>query len=110
MIVSLNQLQMGIIDFIEKEIASKAIGLQRFAYYGASFLVADNAEKVFRAVVDMPIVKQIGFLDENNNIDLDKLYNTAKHAIQKSGKITIGGVILGEDDVEKLYAYIKNVV
>ncbi len=106
--VSLNQMQLGIVDYIEKEIASKAVGLQRFMYYGISFVVANNAEKLFALAVNNPMVKQLGFMDEDNNIDLDKLYAMAKYAMQKSGKVSVGGVILGEDDVEKIYGCVRN--
>lgn len=106
--VSLNQIQLGVVEFIEKEIAIKAIGLQKFLYYGASFLVANNIEQIFRSAIENPIVKSLGFLNGENNIDIDKLYQVAKYAIQKSGKITIGGVILGENDVEKLYSIINS--
>lgn len=108
MVVSLSQIQLGVVEFIEKEIAAKAVGLQKFLYYGASFLVANNVEQIFHTLVENPMVKATGILDENNNIDLDKLYQIAKYAIQKSGKVTVGGVILGESDVEKLYTTIKS--
>ncbi len=105
--VSLNQIQLGFVAFIEREVAVKAVGLQKFLYYGASFLVASQMEQIFKTFMEDPMIKSMGFLDDNNSIDLNKLYNTAKYAIQKTGQITVSGVILDESDVEKLFQYIK---
>jgi actin-related protein len=47
------------------------------------------------------------YFDENGNIHLDEVYNTAKTAIRKSGQIQMFGIIFSESDVDKLYSFIK---
>ena len=45
--------------------------------------------------------------DDNNNVDIDIVYNMAKEAIKKSGQFTLFGIIFNESDIDKLYTYIK---
>ena len=44
--------------------------------------------------------------NENNNIKIDEVYNSAKLAISKSGQIIAYGIIFNENDIDKLYNYI----
>ena len=52
-----------------------------------------------------PLTKDM--FDENNNVDIDTVYNMAKTAVQKSGQFTLYGIIFNENDIDRLYAYIK---
>jgi hypothetical protein len=47
--------------------------------------------------------------DEDGNILLDKLYDRATFAMDKSGKVILDkvGVALDRSDVEKLYSYVR---
>ena len=104
MMVNLEQIQIGVINFIEKEIASKATGVKKFGIY---FFIPT----IKNSVVNY-LLKLKGFMpdlfDENNNVNLDKLYNTAKEAIRKSGQFEFMGIIFNENDIDKLYTQIKS--
>lgn len=104
MMVNLEQVQLGVVEFIEKEIGSKATGFKKFGVY--FFLPT-----IKKSVVDY-VSKIKGFIpdlfDENNNVDLDKFYGTAKEAIRKSGQFEFMGIIFNETDIDKLYSYIKH--
>jgi hypothetical protein len=50
------------------------------------------------------------FMDENGNIELDKVYSQAKEAIQKSGQFEMYNIIFNETDIDKLYGYIKQTI
>lgn len=103
MIVNLEQMQIGVIDFVEKEIASKAVGFKKFGVY---FLmptikksVADYMNKIKKFMPEL--------FDENNNVKIDEFYNTAKDAVRKSGQFEFMGIIFNETDIDKLYSYIR---
>lgn len=104
MMVNLEQVQMGIANFVDREIGAKATGLKKFGVY---FLIP-----TIKKTVSDYILKLKGFIpdlfDENNNIDLDGFYNIAKEAIRKSGQFELMGVIFNETDIDKLYSYIKS--
>lgn len=105
MVVTLQQVQRGFINFIEKEIAAKANGIKKFTVYffmpTATKAVADYTNKLKPLMPDM---------FEGDNIKLDTLYNVSKNAIQKSGQIEFAGIIFNETDVDKLYTYIKDTI
>lgn len=104
MIVNLEQVQMGVVNFIEKEIASKATGFKKFGVYflmpTIKNMVVDYMNKMKKIMPEL--------FDENGNVHIDKFYNTAKDAIKKSGQFEFMGIIFNETDVDKLYSYIKS--
>lgn len=104
MVVNTEQIQKGVISYIEKEIGSKATGFKKFGVYFMIPLinkqVVDYVNK-FRGVVPE-------MFDENGNVKIDEVYNNSKQAIQKSGQFEFAGIIFNEIDVDKIYSYIKN--
>lgn len=104
--VNLQQVEVGIINYIEKEIAQKAVGMQKFAIYFLMPQIPKKIEELFNKNKDNAMLNI--YLDENGNIDLDAVYNNAKQAIRKSGQITMWGIIFNESDIDKIYTYIKN--
>ena len=108
MFVNTNQIQIGIANFIENEIARKATGKRKFATY---FILE---------VIDLIIAGYINdfksnefmkhLFNSNGDVDIDALYNMCKKAIQKSGSFEIYGVILNETDIDKIYSYIRNTI
>ena len=104
--MNINQIELGIMDFIQNEIASKATGLQKFLIYTGSFLGAGKMENL--ANKHQKLLKDLGIMTTDGAIDLDILYSAAKKGIEKSGKFEYKGIIFDETDVDKLYQYIKN--
>lgn len=108
MIVTLEQVQAGLIKYIDTEIAPKATGLMKFAlYYVAPSLPKMIGEKIVSFRQD-PLFKDM--FDENGNIDIELVYKRAKGAMQKSGKLYIERLnyFADEQDIEALYNLIKN--
>jgi hypothetical protein len=108
MFVSINQIQIGITNFIEHEIATKAVGAQKFATYFILPLAKDIVAYNMNKLRKNEFLKSL--FNETGNVDIDALYNMSKSAIQKSGSFEILGVILGETDIDKIYSHIRNTV
>ena len=106
MLVTIQQIQIGATNFIEKEIASKAVGFQKFATYFMLPKINKAISDYIVRIKENPMAKD--FFSENGSVDLDEVYNLSKQAIQKSGQFTVYGVILGETDIDKMYEYIKS--
>ena len=104
MVASINQIQNGISHFIENEIANKAVGVKKFGVYFMLPMVDKYvvlySNKLRSILPDM--------FDENGNVKIDDIYGNAKTAIQKSGQFEFVGIIFNENDVDKLYSYIKS--
>ena len=105
MFVSIEKVQVGISNYIENEIAKKAVGFNKFAVYFAMPIINNKVTKYIESFSDNPLTKDM--FDENKNIDLDKVYNMAKNAVQKSGQFVYFGIMFNETDIDKLYNYIK---
>jgi hypothetical protein len=105
MFVSTEQVQIGITNFIEREIASKAVGFQKFATYFVLPKVNKAVDVYLRQFRENQMTAD--FFNDNGSVNLDEVYNTAKRAVQKSGQFTMYGVILGESDIDKIYQYIQ---
>lgn len=105
MFVSVEQLKLGTLNFVEQEIAVKAVGFQKFATYFAMPIIGKKVEEFAKAFFENPATKD--FFDGNGNINLDEVYNHAKASVQKSGQFVVYGVLIGETDIDKLYNYIR---
>lgn len=104
MMVNFEQIETGVMTFIDREIGAKATGIKKFGVY----FIMPTVKKT----ISNYLLKFKGFMpdlfDENNNVDLDKFYNMAKEAIRKSGQFEFMGIIFNETDIDKLYSYIKS--
>lgn len=106
MIVNSQQVQLGITNYIEKELATKATGFTKFAIYFMLPTILNKSSVLLNNFKNNELVND--FFDENGNVKIDEVYNTAKTAINKSGQIIVYGIIFNEADIDKLYNYIIN--
>lgn len=104
MFVNTEQIQIGVTNFIEQEIAAKAVGFQKFATYFVLPKINKVIEHYMQVLKENPIVAD--FFNENGDVNIDELYNMAKMAVRKSGQFAVYGVLLNESDIDKIYAYI----
>lgn len=106
MFVTAQQIQTGVVNYVERELAQKATGIKQFAIY---FILPQLYAKVLTVINNLKENEMFQvFFAENGNINLDMLYQTAKTAITKSGQIEYAGIWFNETDIDNLYAYIKN--
>lgn len=105
MYVNTEQIQIGLANFVENEIAKKAVGFNKFAVYFALPIVNKKITQYIDNFSANELTKDM--FDENKNVDLDSVYNMAKSAVRKSGQFVLYGMIFNENDIDKLYTYIK---
>ena len=104
MMVNLEQVKIGVNNFIDREIGVKAVGKTKFAIYFFSPLIVQKVPKYLNELKDFAPE----LFDENNNVDLDRFYGMAKEAIKKSGQFEFAKILFNESDVDRLYSYIKH--
>lgn len=102
MVVNVEQIQNGITKYIELEIAQKAVGFKKFGIY---FMMPTINKQVVNYLDKFRNIMPDTF-DENGNVKVDAVYNSAKEAIKKSGQFEFMGIIFNETDIDKLYTYI----
>ena len=109
--VTIDQAMRGAAKFAENEIiphlpTGKGIGAGI-----ALALIMDGGKSRILALKDHPAVQMRGIMDEDGNIDIDRLYNAARMRVD--GKKIPGDIpVIGElkfdvNDVDRLYKYIQ---
>ena len=107
MVVTTDQVRVGIKKYIENEIAYKANGLTKFMVYFALPSIDNTVNDYIIKAKDNSLFNDM--FDESGNILLDKVYDRASFAADKSGKVVLDkfGIALDRSDVEKMYSYIR---
>ena len=109
--VTIDQAMRGAAKYADNEIiphlpTGKGIGAGI-----ALALIMDGGKSRILALKDHPAVQMLGVMDAEGNIDLDRLYNTARTRVDGK-KIPLTIPVIGElrfdvNDVDRLYKYIQ---
>lgn len=102
--VNAEQIKKGLTNYIDEEIANKSNGLRQFVVYMAIPMIRRNAEELMNKYADNPLFN--GFID-GDEVELDEVYDMAKEAMRKTGKVEISGILFDDGDLDKLYEHIK---
>lgn len=108
--VTLAQFQHGMERYIGTEFVERLSGVQKWVVDAAAAMYLANASAIFDSLKKNPLVSGLNIIDEQDHIDIDKLYKNFKEAAKK-GPATmsiplLGAVTLNEGDVDKLYNFI----
>ena len=108
--VTIDQAMRGAAKFADNEIiphlpTGKGIGAGI-----ALALIMDGGKAQLLKLRENPAVQMMGVMDEDGNIDLDRLYNAARPRFEN--KLTVSVPLLGDlrfdqNDVDKLYRYMQ---
>lgn len=102
-----HQVETGLMKYIQEEIAAKAPSHLKFIIYAGTFLGTVKFEDMFEQYKDHPLIKALGVIHEDGDIDVDTLYVAMKKAIDKMGTFDYMGITFDEEDVNSLYNHIK---
>ena len=110
MTVTIDQAMRGAVRFADNEIiphlpSGKGIGVGIML----ALIMEGSREKVL-ALRENPAVKLMQIMDEQGNIDLDRLYNAARPKFENKLSVSvpfIGELKFDQNDVDKLYKFIQ---
>lgn len=107
-----NKVINGIAKYIDSEIVDKITGWKKWVVGSGVGIALSNSSNIFNQIKDNDFVKMLNIIDKDNKIDVDKIYKEMKKQARK-GAVTfdvpmIGAITLNEQDVEKMYEFIKN--
>lgn len=105
--VPYNKVINGITKYIDEEIVNKLTGAQKWIIGTGAGIILMKATDVFNAIKNNPIIKTMGIINANDEVDVELIYKELKKQAQK-GAITfdvpmVGALTLNEQDVDKLY-------
>lgn len=108
--INLNQFKTALNLYLENEIASKASGVTKFLTYFVIGSMQSKFDDYIKTITENPLFALADFYNkETNQIDLDKLYTYAKNAMQKTGSLTMYGIIFKPEDIDILFDYMRRV-
>lgn len=108
MAVTFEQINAGLIRYIDSELGAKATGLTKFMVYFAAPSIPRMVMTKLTEYRMNPMFADM--FDEHGNVNIDEAYKRAKEAMSKSGKVLIPMInyFADERDLEILFNSIKN--
>lgn len=108
--ITIDQAMRGFTKFVDYEViphlpTGKGIGAGI-----ALALIMDGGKEEILKLRDNPAVKMMNVMDEQGNIDVDRLYNAARPRFQNKLTVTIpfiGDLRFEQNDIDKLLNYLK---
>ena len=110
MTVTIDQAMRGAVRFADNEIIPHLPGGKGIGAGIALALIMDGGRSRILALREHPAVKLMQILDEQGNIDLDRLYNAARPKFENKLSVSvpfIGELKFDQNDVDKLYRYMQ---
>lgn len=110
MTVTIDQAMRGAVRFADNEIIPHLPGGKGIGAGVALALIMDGGRSRILALREHPAMKLMQIMDEQGNIDLDRLYNAARPKFENKLSVSvpfIGELKFDQSDVDKLYKYIQ---
>lgn len=105
--VSLAQVQRGLGTYIDNEFVGKLTDWRKWVIGAGAAMALQEFPAIVGKYRNYEVVRMLGIIDANDNIDAEKLYKYFKAQAQK-GSVSfnmpaLGAVTLNEGDIDKLY-------
>ena len=102
------QVQAGVLDYIDREFVSNLDGLRKWAVLSAVSLYTGKSAAMSEQLLNHPVAKMMGIVDEQGMIDVDALHAAMVQAAEKTGTVSqyipvLGNVTFTRSDVDTLY-------
>ena len=110
--VTVAQVKNGLVRYIDTDVLPHLTGMKRIGLGVYTALAAENLSGLVEQYRDKPAVSVLKVIDDQGNVDIDRLYQAFVPMFADGQKQTIeipmiGELIIDRSDVEKIYRYIK---
>ena len=108
--ITVEQAAGGLSRYLDAEVMPHLPSGRGLLLGTAAALYIRRAPEIVRELAARPSVKLLGIIDEQNNIDLDALYNAALPQVKGTLEVKlpfVGGLTFDRTEVDKLYRYMK---
>ncbi len=110
MTVTIDQAMRGAVRFADTEIIPRLPSGKGIGAGIALALIMDGSRDYILSLRDNPAVKLMHIMDEQGNIDIDRLYSAARPKFENKLSVDvpfIGSLKFDQNDVDKLYKFIQ---
>lgn len=102
----------GILKYIDDEVIPVLPTSGKWGLGTMVLLASEKSDEIFKTLTDNSIVKSLGVIDSQGDIDIDRLSIALKKSASKYGKLVlmvpiVGTLTFSEKDVDILYQYIS---
>lgn len=107
---TIDQVMRGLTRFADAEVIPHLPGGKGVGAGIALALLMDGGREQILRLREHPTVKLMRVMDEQGNVDIDRLYNVARPRLEQKMTVTIpllGDFTFNQNDVDKLYRYIQ---
>lgn len=106
--MKINELQLysAINEFIDREIMPLGANMdltKQFMFGLKIGVVKHKMQSVVKSYLNKDEIKMLGIVDENGNIDIEPIYQSAMDMMGKMQKLEIAGITFRESDLQNLY-------
>ena len=106
------KVMLGITKYIDLEILNKIDGWKKWVIGSGISLALANSNNIFDQLKNNSLIKMLDIINNDNSINVDKIYAEIKKQADKSpinvSVPLIGNIMFNSTDVDKLYEYIKS--
>lgn len=111
--VTITQVQKGLATFVDNEMMKNMKGVQSWLFGASAGIALSRTGEIFQSIKDNPIVKALGVITEDGEIDIDLISDELMKQAEKTGSRVInipmiGAFNISKSDINKLAEYIKN--
>lgn len=110
--VSIDKIEQGVANYLDSELMPQLQnnGFEKIIIGTVASLLIRKTGTIIEGYKDNKLVKMLGIMDDNGNVDVDTLMEEVKKNMPKEGvKIdvpVIGMLTFHKEDVDKLYDYV----
>ena len=107
---SIQSIMAGVSAFIDNEIVplgASMKSLDQFLFGMKIGIIRGKLEAMVKDFVMSDMAKAVQLVDDEGKVDIDVLYQSAMSSIKPITYIEVAGIRLDENDITKLYNYIK---
>lgn len=104
------QLYSAINEFIDREIMPLGATMNltdQFLFVFKMGVVKRKLQDVVKNYLKSDMAKTLMLVDENSNIDIDTLYQSAMDVFSNMKQIEVGGITFKETDLQNLYGIMQ---
>ena len=108
---SIQSVMSGISAFIDNEIVplgASMKSLDQFLFGMKIGIIRGKLEGMVKDFVMSDMAKAIQLVDDEGKVDIDVLYQSAMSSIKPISFVEVAGIRLNENDITKLYNYIRD--